>query len=663
MALKGYDMAALIAKPNEYADSLSIDKLVKLLKKLADAYYNTNQSIVSDEIYDTLIDNLVERDPNHTYLKQIGAPITGDGNKVTLPFPMGSLTKVKPNSGTLDKWLVKYTGPYIISDKLDGVSAQLYKDQLGNVFLYSRGEGDVGRDISHLIKGVRGINNVDLKKIPNGTSIRGELIINKSNFMKIASRMKNARNAVSGLVVSKNIDKELLNLAQYVTYSILSPRMVQSEQMEKLKKWGFDVVDYISTLTMTENSLQLIMKERKLKSPYEIDGIVCVDDSAIHPHQGGYPLHAFAFKMILDNQIATTTVINVIWNVSMDGYLKPKIQIDKVDILGSTIEFATAYNAKYIYDNKIGSGSIIKIIKSNDILPVIYEVVKPSASAQMPDIDYFWNNTGVDIIASNISSKTSDVIAVKLLSHFFKTLKIKYIGEGIITKLVDNGYDTVYKILTANYTKLTTIEGIGEKMLDKIFDEIFNTFDTMELHTFMAASHKFGRGLGERKLFEVTQQYPMLLKNKWTKDEMYDNIIGLPGFGEESTQLFVDNYKKFYDFYKELCKIKNLNIKRFEDDSNVASVANVATSSSSSSSPQSSLLFSGAVVVFTGFRDQSLNQFIIKNGGRVNDSVSSKTTLVIYDDKGGVHGKLATAIEKGIPTITRLDFMKKYNLS
>lgn len=64
---------------------------------------------------------------------------------------MGSLTKIKPKTGALDKWCKKYEGPYIISDKLDGASVQLYKDKKGNIMLYSRGKSIEGQDISHLI--------------------------------------------------------------------------------------------------------------------------------------------------------------------------------------------------------------------------------------------------------------------------------------------------------------------------------------------------------------------------------------------------------------------------------------------------------------------------------------------------------------------------------
>ena len=83
-------------------------------------------------------------------------------------------------------------------------------------------------------------------------------------------------------------------------------------------------------------------------------------------------------------------------------------------------------------------------------------------------------------------------------------MKIKYLSEGIITKLVNNGYDTIPKILKAKKASLSKIEGLGDKIITKIYDEIDRAFEEVDLQTFMGASHKFGRGLGRRKRNKTT---------------------------------------------------------------------------------------------------------------------------------------------------------------
>src|ERR1700744_2630035 len=115
----------IIKNPKKYATAVDVTELEKTLRYLSNKYYNTGKSVVSDEIFDLLKDVLKERDPANPFLGEIGAPI--NKSKVKLPFPMGSLDKIKPETKELEKWINKYEGPYVLSDKLDGTSAQFYK--------------------------------------------------------------------------------------------------------------------------------------------------------------------------------------------------------------------------------------------------------------------------------------------------------------------------------------------------------------------------------------------------------------------------------------------------------------------------------------------------------------------------------------------------------
>ena len=109
------------------AKKMTPGELVKVLKKLSDLYYNDSEQLVTDEQYDDIRDILEETDPENPYLEEIGAPIKGTKEKIKLPFKMGSLQKFKnDNIKEFKRWLTKYDGPYVISDKLDGASVQLY---------------------------------------------------------------------------------------------------------------------------------------------------------------------------------------------------------------------------------------------------------------------------------------------------------------------------------------------------------------------------------------------------------------------------------------------------------------------------------------------------------------------------------------------------------
>ena len=86
---------------------------------------------------------------------------------------------------------------------------------------------------------------------------------------------------------------------------------------------------------------------------YEIDGVICINDE-IYPRTTGNPEHAFAFKMVLSDQVVEVKVIDVNYSISKYGYLNPVIQIEPVHIRGADIEFATAHNIKNVIDNNIG---------------------------------------------------------------------------------------------------------------------------------------------------------------------------------------------------------------------------------------------------------------------------------------------------------------------
>lgn len=629
---------------------LTTDELVKVLKKLSDNYYNTGESLVSDIVYDDLKDLLEKKDPGNPFLEEVGAPIKGTKEKVNLPYEMGSLTKIKPESGDLNKWYKKYKGPYVLSDKLDGASVQLYKDSNGKIFLYSRGNGTVGQDISHLTNYF--VSEQILKNIPNGTSVRGELIISKKNFQKISSYMKNARNAVSGLVNSKTVDVKIAKITDMVTYSVLFPKYKHSEQIKLLKNWGFNVVENNIMKKMTEDDLKNYLLDRKAESIYEIDGVVCVDDSKVYTETGGYPDHAFAFKMLLEDQTVEANVVDIEWDISMDGYIKPRVKIEPVQLSGTTVTFATGFNAKYISDNKLGPGAIIKIVRSGEVIPYILEVLQPSTSGKpkMPDYKYEWNETEIDIIVDKSDKTALKTIKLKLLMHFFSTMGVKYLGEGILLKFIDAGLDSVLKILTAKRKDFADIEGIGDKMIKKIYDEINRAFQEVDLATFMGASHKFGRGMGVRKIEEVLAKYPKILKEDWSKKEMTEKLQLVEGFAEKSAKLFSENFKEFKQFYDEISKV--IDISRFETDD---------SKNDTGKENNKDKLFNGEKFVFTGPRDAELEKFIKSNGGKITTSVSSNTFMLVYGEGADTNSnKFIDARKSKVNILSHEEFRKKY---
>ena len=105
--------------------------------------------------------------------------------------------------------------------------------------------------------------------------------------------------------------------------------------------------------------------------------------------------------MVLSDQVVEAKVVDVIWNASKSGYLKPRVRIEPVNIGGVKIEYATGFNGNFIEENKIGVGAIIQIVRSGDVIPHIKSVTTPAEKTKMPDVPYTWTDTHVDIILTN----------------------------------------------------------------------------------------------------------------------------------------------------------------------------------------------------------------------------------------------------------------------
>lgn len=640
----------ILDNPAKYAQKIPINRLVKLLETLSHYYYETSEPLIPDSLYDVIIHVLEERDPSNPFLVKTGV-LPASLARVKLPYPMPSLDKIKADSNAIDRWKKKYGGPYVLSDKLDGISGQLYKNKKGKLELYTRGDSLNGKNISHLIPFII-TNRYNLDAIPNDTSIRGEIIMKKINFQKIKHKYKNARNTIAGLVNAKHYSLQVAKLTDFVVYAIIHPLMKQSAQMTQLTKYKLHVVDYLVKKDVTNKILSTYLQKKRKDSIYDIDGIVVIDSSTEYKPTTAKPDYGFAFKMVLTDQTAETTVIDVKWTVSMYGYLKPTLQLEPIILPGVTITNASAFNAKYIVDNKLGPGAVVEIVRSGDVIPYILKVIKPSATGKpkMPDISYEWNKTNIDIIAKDIHGAAKDAKIIRNLDYFFKTMQIKYISIGILTKLVQHGYKSVYDILTANLEKLTEIDGIGQKLVDKIFDNIKNSFKGTNLYTLMAASNAFGRGFGRRRLKVITDSYPNILVSKQTTAELKDKIMKLMGFDHITAGQFANNLVNFKKFFNQLKKVDYINVKRFEK---------VIKPTKKITKNQPLL---NQKIVFTGFRDKQLENNVVEKGGQISTAVSKNTTLLVYTETATQTAKYVKAVTLDIPLITIDEFKKKYNL-
>ena len=623
------------AKGISVIESLSEKDVAAMLIAANTAYYNTSKPLMTDNEFDIVKEYVERKFPNNPVLDQIGAPI--QKNKVTLPYNMPSMDKIKPDTAALDKWMNKYKGPYVLSCKLDGVSG-MYTTEGDSPKLYTRGDGKVGQDITHLLK---------ILKLPveKNIVVRGEFIIPKAVFdEKYKATFANPRNLVSGIVNSKTIDEKTRDL-HFVSYEVIQPQMTVGEQMKKLLDLEFETVRNMSKAKISNEDLSNVLKDLRTNYEYEIDGIIVTDDN-LHPRKDGNPEYAFAFKMMMSDQMAEAKVVDVLWEASKAGYLKPRVRIEPIRLGGINVEYATGFNGKFIEENKIGVGAVITIIRSGDVIPHIKAVTTPAETAKMPTESYHWTDTHVDIVLDNVGENVT--VREKNITAFFSSLDVDGLSTGNVKRIMKAGFDSIPKILKMTKTDFETVEGFKTTMVNKIYDGIHAKVGAATLQDIMVASNMFGRGIGERKIKPILDTFPNILTTGETNSQKIAMLKTIPGIGPENAKTFVEHIGDFMAFLKE-CGLEGKLL------SNTLKLVTTTDKNIDTSHP----LYEKRVIM-TKTRDKQVIDGLVRVGGILDDSIGKKTDILIVKSHDDESNKTKYAKEHNIPIMTPEEFLKKY---
>ena len=612
------DHNLLLKNPTEYLKQFSVEEIIEFLEYANQQYYNTNKPLFDDDMFDFIKEYAKKLDPKNPFFKTVGAPVS---NKVLLPSYMASLDKIKDDPKALSSWKTKYKPPYVLSDKLDGISGMFVINKAKQIELYTRGNGEYGQNITGILKYItNSYGNIDYiisklnMKSKYPLMVRGEFIISKKNWEKIKHLGSNARNIVAGFVNAKEPNPEIGKYIDFVVYEMIEPKYKFHEGLQLAKKLGFNVVDYILKEDITNDILSSYLIKRREDSPFEVDGIVVRDDEQHNIVKGKNPKYGFAYKTILTQEKAEVLVYNVEWNVSKDGLIKPTVIFNPVYINNVKIQKATGFNGAFIEKNKIGPGSKVIIIRSGDVIPYIVE--KDIENKQMK---------------------------LRQMEHFVKTLDIQHIGPGILKKLFDEGIDTVNKLFKLTKKDLLLIEGIKEKSAEKIYNSLKYTLQNVSCEKLMTASNIFGKGFGERKIKAIIKTNPDILKLKSVK-----KLNPTEGVAEKTEKQFLQNLPKFYAFIKEI-NFKCNKVDKVEKQS-ISKVPSIQKE------------LNNKKIIFTGFRNKDLEKVITDLGGSITTSVSKNTDILVAKDLSDNSSKIAKAKELGITIYSKDEFMKKYKL-
>lgn len=659
----------LIANPTEFISNIDSKTLVNLIKYHNDKYHNAIPEI-PDHLFDILVSTLKSIDPKNKFFKTVGAKVSKDICR--LPHFMGSMNKIlstdRPTA--INKWLqnnVSSIDDYILSDKLDGISG-LFVCVEPNVYkLYTRGDGTEGTDISFLIKYIKQFETIQLEP---SMAVRGEIIISKQNFIKYRDQTANTRNMIGGVVNSKTVDENKARDTDFVAYELISPWLqTMTEQFEFLTGCGFKIVDF-SHVTSQDNINKTFLTQtfstRIECGEYEIDGIIVSSNKL--PSERSHdinPSYAFAYKDPTLIETANVVVIKINWNVSKDGKIIPTLQLEPTHLSGVVISNVTANNAKFVNDNCLGPGSVIELIRSGNVIPYINNIISSSSSGvpQFPEIEYVWDESKTHIIALNGGKQQ----LTKSLTFFLKQLNIKTFDESRVEKLIDAGIDSIKKLIEIKPSDISNIDGFKDKIVNTFCSNVQNKMKNITMFELMIASNIISHGIGKKKLAQITSTYPDIIElyQNYNHEQIINMIKQLDNFDTLSATYFADGLEKFIAFFNTLepDMKKHLRISQIVESDHVDQIVESEQTNTQTTIVEKQNMFKNKIFVFSGFRNKDWEKLIIKNGGKLNDSVSSNTNLVVATQEminEQKNNKIKKAIQLNIQIISKEQFIIDY---
>ncbi len=625
--------------------------LIDVLNKANVEYYVNDNPTLSDNEYDSLMDELIKLEEKYPQLKQSNSPTTKVGNeviaafnKVTHPTPMFSLADVFNEDEVRDfdaKVRKEVSNPeYVCELKMDGLAVSLiYKDGKF-VSAATRGNGVIGEDITHNVRTIKKLPLTLHKKVD--LEVRGEIYMNKKVFNELNEKRKqenlnlfqNPRNAAAGSI--RQLDSSITKERQLdiVLYHLPNTTLKKhSETIELLKECGLptnpnnkicknidEIMDYIHYWTKHRPEL-----------PYEIDGIVIkVNDLAMQKTLGytvKYPKWAVAYKFPAETVI--TRLDDIVCTVGRTGQITPNAVLEPIKVAGSTIRRATLHNYQYISDKDLRIGDYVYLHKAGDVIP---EVVGPVRERRVNELEPYVMIDKCPICGTKLEESTSKIDLycpnehcparkVNSLIHFISRgcMNIDGLGESIIEDFYNMGIikdvTDIYK-LKDKKEELIELEGFGSKSVSNLLISIENSKNN-SLENLLNGLGINGIGAKTAKI--LAKRYETMDNLMNASSEELEQIKDIGSTLSKNISNYFDNPKNRILIHE----LKDIGINmEYKGEKIIQDEA-----------------FTNKKFVLTGTisflsRDE-LKKIIEDRGGEVSGSVSKKTDVVIAGENPG----------------------------
>ena len=643
------------------SDKLSLMKeKVRVLNEAAKAYYTDNTEIMPNIEYDRLYDELVDLE-KETGVVLSNSPTIRVGYELARELPkerhekvMLSLDKTKDPAVLVD-WLGKQTG--LLSWKLDGLTIVLTYTDGKLTKAVTRGNGEVGEVVTNNAKVFA---NLPVRISYKGNLIlRGEAVIRYSDFYKInqeiedvAAKYKNPRNLCSGSVRQLNNKVTAERNVNFFAFAVVKAdgvdfRNSRCAQLDWLKQQGFEVVQHKKVVPSDLEDSVAWFADHIIGNDFPSDGLVLTFDDIAYGESLGatakFPRDSIAFKW--KDEIRDTKLLKIEWSASRTGLINPIAVFDPVELEGTTVSRASVHNLSIMEGLELGIGDTIEVYKANMIIPQISENLTRSGTVEIPG--HCPVCEGETLIRQENGVKSlycpnpeCQAKHVKAFTHFVSrdAIGIDGLSEATIEKLIDKGWIREYADLfhiDRFKDEIKSMEGFGEKSFQNLMASVIKAKKTDCVRLLYSLGIP-NIGLSNAK--NICKNF----NHRWeaVQGASYDQLIAINGIGEVMARAYLDYF------------LNERNQKIVKDLLQEVELAEPQTSDENEGQ-----LLEGLIFVITGSLEYYKNRAELKEaiefqGGRVTDSVTSKTNYLINNDSKSNSTKNKKAKELGVVILT-----------
>ena len=640
-----------------------MQELVQKLNEYAYCYYVLDDPVISDGEYDKLYDELVALEkqtgvvlPDSPTIRVGDKPLS-KFNQVVHRGKLFSLDKCQSKEemrAWLDKLSVNGKMPLCsVEYKFDGLTINLTYENGVLTRAATRGNGEIGEEVTMQ---VRTIKSVPLSIPYKGViEVQGEGIMTLSALAAYNARpdvvpLKNARNGVAGAIRNLDpkvtADRKLDMICYNVNYMDDGNFPDGKAMLAFLRENNFKLSDYCRYCSTPDEVMAALdeIESRRDSLDFLIDGaVVKVDNTAMREELGytqKFPRWAMAFKFAPEE--ATTTVRDVIWQVSRTGKLNPLAVLDPVDLAGVTVSRATLSNISEIRRKDIRIGSRVFIRRSNDVIPEITGVAEHTENSREIVPPAVCPACGAPVVQDGIFVKCSNTRAcantiISALSHFCERDAMDI--EGLSDKTLEllyglNKVKAFHDIYALKQEDFDEVEGFRDKRTGNLLAAI----EKSKMTTLARFLYAIGiPNIGKKSAGQLKEEFRTL---DAVMNASKEDFAALDDFGD----IMAEGVKAYFD-----------------DEHNRREIELLLKAGITFTQKQvTEGVFSGKKVVLTGalvsMKRGKAKEEIEKRGGSVAESVSKAVNLVIVGEDAG--SKLAKAEKLGIPTISEGEFLK-----